>query len=849
MADIKITLELDDGQFQQILKKIDTSTKATTDAISKGFADAGEKVKQAAKDIDDFGKSIQQASEKMNGLASAIIGVGLGAFVKSAIEAANNTERMAEAIGVTTAAYLQLSQASIAAGKDQDAMGRMMLRMEATAQQANDGNYRLRDSYAQLGISMEFLKTHSPDQVILAVAEGLNKLESSGKRAEIVMALLGRDAKTVDFEAFAKALKNSNGTMDSFAAANASAARAYRELGAGLAVLKLQVLEILKPIMDLIGDNASGLLGSKVAAEALLAVMAVSTIVATAKAFQILAAAVESLAVWLGLAGAAGSTSIWVKLGTTIGELGAAVASAYRWLASFAEITVVIGGIAATLAVPIEAVAAVFVALAAAAAGVVTVLWKAFGSEAISGLMKGIKTLASGIMDILGGALDWFNKATDKAADKLRGLFGLAATHTQAGATQDAEDMAAGKAASNNNNGTTSGPTLDPIAGQNESLKQQFYLLQLNNNAQVARLMLEKNLVGQSEDIRKSQLAEFDSAIQYAKERLRLTGELKVAEVEQANSIEPSRFKGRIDILKQELKLLDDQSAKVGQYTDELAKAQMYENFKLSVLKEQEKLQKQLNDLQVEYSDIGLTTDQQKLNNLEKQYNAAMKIVKDTLQKQYGSGYDIEGTKEYKEAQDMLGKSLAANRAQMEKNIEQSRDFNTAWKQAYNQFIEDGTNAASQAASYFKVFENGLDTMINNIVTTGKLGFKDLAISIIQELEKIAIKAAAIQVFKSMGLGDIFGSFTGAHADGGFIPSGSFGIVGEKGPEIVNGPANITSTKDTAAMMGGGGDTHNHYYNIQAVDAKSVAQLFAENRQILFGNVEQARKEMPMRTR
>ena len=35
---------------------------------------------------------------------------------------------------------------------------------------------------------------------------------------------------------------------------------------------------------------------------------------------------------------------------------------------------------------------------------------------------------------------------------------------------------------------------------------------------------------------------------------------------------------------------------------------------------------------------------------------------------------------------------------------------------------------------------------------------------------------------------------------GGVIPRGQFGIVGENGPEIVNGPANITSRQRTAAL-------------------------------------------------
>lgn len=44
-------------------------------------------------------------------------------------------------------------------------------------------------------------------------------------------------------------------------------------------------------------------------------------------------------------------------------------------------------------------------------------------------------------------------------------------------------------------------------------------------------------------------------------------------------------------------------------------------------------------------------------------------------------------------------------------------------------------------------------------------------------------------------------SFSGAYDEGGTIPAGKWGIVGEYGPEIVNGPANVTSRKDTMALF------------------------------------------------
>lgn len=65
------------------------------------------------------------------------------------------------------------------------------------------------------------------------------------------------------------------------------------------------------------------------------------------------------------------------------------------------------------------------------------------------------------------------------------------------------------------------------------------------------------------------------------------------------------------------------------------------------------------------------------------------------------------------------------------------------------------------------------------------------------------------------GIGDLFG---GWFATGGTIPAGRFGIVGERGPEYVSGPATVTP------MMG-----TNVTYNINAVDAASFKALIARD--------------------
>ena len=73
--------------------------------------------------------------------------------------------------------------------------------------------------------------------------------------------------------------------------------------------------------------------------------------------------------------------------------------------------------------------------------------------------------------------------------------------------------------------------------------------------------------------------------------------------------------------------------------------------------------------------------------------------------------------------------------------------------------------------------------------------------------------------FFSNLIDDFFGGF---FAQGGTIPGGKFGVVGEQGPELVTGPATITP-------MTGLGGTQNVTYNINAVDAQSFKNLIAQD--------------------
>jgi len=164
--------------------------------------------------------------------------------------------------------------------------------------------------------------------------------------------------------------------------------------------------------------------------------------------------------------------------------------------------------------------------------------------------------------------------------------------------------------------------------------------------------------------------------------------------------------------------------------------------------------------------------------------------------------------------------------------------------------FEGFNKAAMQTNAVWSGMSNAIDTFVD----TGKIKFGDFARSIIQDLIKIELKAQASALLKSFGgfsgiLGSI-GSLFG-FAEGGQPPVNKPSIVGEKGPELFIPKTAGTIVPNGGSMGGGAGAVNapitNNYItnNISAIDSKSVAQMFAENRKTLLGTVEMARKELP----
>ena len=159
-------------------------------------------------------------------------------------------------------------------------------------------------------------------------------------------------------------------------------------------------------------------------------------------------------------------------------------------------------------------------------------------------------------------------------------------------------------------------------------------------------------------------------------------------------------------------------------------------------------------------------------------------------------------------------------------------------------FFRDLPTELENGAKAFGSVMGNMESALDNFVRTGKLSFKSLARSIIQDLIAIQLKASASSIFKTLlgGFGfmndkggmEVSGSL--GFADGGNPPVGKASIVGERGPELFV-PRTAGTIIPNHALGGMGGTTMvtNNYIN--AIDTKSFEErLYGSSNAIWAAN-------------
>ena len=165
--------------------------------------------------------------------------------------------------------------------------------------------------------------------------------------------------------------------------------------------------------------------------------------------------------------------------------------------------------------------------------------------------------------------------------------------------------------------------------------------------------------------------------------------------------------------------------------------------------------------------------------------------------------------------------------------------------EATNNYLDNNRNVAKMTEDLFTKSISGMEDALVTFVATGKLSFRDLANSIIQDLIRIQIRKALVGLFGGIDLGNFFGSTSSsssiyslagagsgglglqARADGGPVDANSMYLVGERGPELF-----VPNTSGTILPNGvtPGGVTVNQVINVttgvqQTVRAEIVSLM------------------------
>jgi len=168
---------------------------------------------------------------------------------------------------------------------------------------------------------------------------------------------------------------------------------------------------------------------------------------------------------------------------------------------------------------------------------------------------------------------------------------------------------------------------------------------------------------------------------------------------------------------------------------------------------------------------------------------------------------------------------LARERNRVMREMEEGDQVKGFRKRA-EEFFAFAPTAMETGAQMFDSVLGNMTGALDNFVKTGKLSFKDLTRSIIQDMIRIQLRAQMISLFGRLFSGGATPYQPAAvmglpgYADGGDPPVGQPSIVGERGPEIfVPKTAGTIIPNNQISNMGSTTNVTNNYIN--AIDVKS----------------------------
>lgn len=194
---------------------------------------------------------------------------------------------------------------------------------------------------------------------------------------------------------------------------------------------------------------------------------------------------------------------------------------------------------------------------------------------------------------------------------------------------------------------------------------------------------------------------------------------------------------------------------------------------------------------------------------------------------------------------------LAKERNRVMRELQEG-DEKKGFGKRMEEFFAFAPTQMENGAQLFDSLLGNMTSALDKFVSTGKLSFKDLTRSIIQDMIRIQIRAQMIRLFSGMfsgggfGTGNKFGNqdIGGFLAEGGPANANTAYVVGERGPEVFvpRSSGTVIPNNQINNMMGNSTNVTNNYIN--AIDVKSFETKLLESSNTIWAGYQYANKQL-----
>jgi hypothetical protein len=802
----------------------------------------GVQTTQAQQALNQLQSKLQTTNDMFGKLRNAFAGIAIGNFIANSIKAAAALDDIADASGIALQSIIGFSKAVQVAGGSVEGANTGIARFANYLQDAAEGNKKAVDSFLTLGFTMSELRSMSDEEILKKTIKGLGEMEAGSARTALGMSIFGKSFASVDFNKV-------NGGLDDYIAKSKDAALAVKaaadaEEKFGIAVSKVKdtILIAIQPITDFIAAIDPAKIESLAKTLTNLAIAFLAF-----KGLRIVLTMVAEIAV-----AATKSEGALLAMGRALG-MGEGIRGAKQGLGivkrEWSEL-----GSAADRALnpgkfvgPDKGFKMLGNSIAMMAKGFVRMI--PFIGQVISGIM-----ILDGALELLTGRDlgGWFDRAAEglenlvarnfpKVAAMINGIgeaLGMAPSPAEAKKKEEAKAKVVEETKKKDERKFE-----DPNAKEIQGLQKLIQEYQRANAEANKKFNLETENIGLSEEAKMKAEQRLQAESNYLQEINKLTDLYQ--EKSQSGSktdlaMLPQIQKAIADVTaeyQRQLPVLDASVEKRinGIKVDNLAK------FSKDSLFDAEK---RLRDIQDEIATSTLSAIEKKYHDIDKAATeaglSAIKAAEDMLK----TKLPPEEAQKYMDAAKARAEQEKALAAQAYDN---SRKFQTGWKNAFQSYVDDATNAAQQAQRIFQTMTQSMEDMLMTFFKTGKFEWKNYVQSIIDTLMRSQIQQLIAKTFSMGGVGggsSASGGLLGGigkllgFANGGVIPNNNPVIVGERGPELLSGAGGRTVTPNNQL---GSSVT----YNINAVDAMSFKQMLAQDPTFLHAVAEQGRRTLP----